>query len=62
MYAHSEQMEGIDGSLDMLVIYDLGTEKLDAYPAKSKNSDDTYAAVQDFRGSTYLDMVYSIGR
>ena len=59
VYAHSTEMEGIDGSLDMLVIYDLGTEKIDAYPAKSKNADDTYNAIQDFRGSTYIDTVYS---
>ena len=52
-------MEGIDGSLDMLVIYDLGTVKIDSYPAKSKSSDDTYYAIQDFRGNTYVDMVYS---
>ena len=58
-YAHTKAMEGIDGSLDMLVIYDVGTEKIDAYPAKSKDADDTYYAIQDFRGTTYLDMVYS---
>ena len=43
----------------MLVIYDVGTEKIDAYPAKSKDADDTYYAMQDFRGTAYLDMVYS---
>ena len=59
VYAHSEEMEGIDGSLDMLVCYDIGTEKIDAYPAKSKDHEDTYQAVPDFRGSTYLDTVYS---
>ena len=40
-YAHTETMEGIDGSLDMCIIYDVGTEKIDAYPARSKNADDT---------------------
>ena len=59
VYAHTEQMEGIDGSLDMLVMYDIGTEKIDAFPSKSKSADDTYAAIQDFRGTTYLRCVYS---
>ena len=59
VYAHTTAMEGIDGSLDMLVVYDVGTEKVDAYPAKSKSSDCSYAAIQDFRGRTYLDMIYS---
>ena len=36
VYAHSEHLEGIDGSLDLLVMYDIGTEKIDTFPAKSK--------------------------
>jgi hypothetical protein len=59
VYAHSEEMEGIDGSMDMLVIYDLATEKIDAFPAKSKNADETHTALQNFRGTTYVDVVYS---
>jgi hypothetical protein len=55
-------MEGIDGSMDMLVIYviyDLATEKIDAFPAKSKNADETHTALQNFRGTTYVDVVCS---
>jgi hypothetical protein len=52
-------MEGIDGSMDMLVIYDLATEKIDAFPAKSKNADETHTALQNFRGTTSIDVVYS---
>ena len=59
VYAHSGEMEGMDGSMDMLVIYDLATEKIDAFPAKSKNADETHAAPQNFRGTTYVDVDYS---
>ena len=45
--------------MDMLVIYDLGTEKIDAFPAKSQNADETHTALQHFRGKTYVDVVYS---
>ena len=31
VYAHNTELEGVDGSLDLLVLYDLGTGKLDAY-------------------------------
>ena len=59
VYAHTKTIEGIDGSSDMLVIYDIGTEKIDAYPAKSKSAEDTHEAIWDFRGTTYLQQVYS---
>ena len=42
-----------------LMCYDIGTEKIDAYPARSNDHQDTDQAVADFRGETYLDMVYS---
>ena len=42
VYAHSEQLDGLDGSLNLLVVYDIGAEKIDAFHVKPKSADDTH--------------------
>ena len=58
VYAHSERLAGFTGDLDLLVIFDRGVGWIEGYPLRSKGADDAYNSFQDFRGSTYLDLVY----
>ena len=58
MYAHSERLAGVTRDRDLLVIYDRGVEWIEGYPLRSKGADDAYNSFQDFRGSTYIDLVY----
>ena len=58
MCAHSERLAGFTGDIDLLVIYDRGVEWIEGYPLRSKGADDAYNSFQDFRGNTYLDLVY----
>ena len=50
VYAHSEELEGITGDRDLLVVYDLATGCLAAYPVKNKNVHETAKRLTHFRG------------
>ena len=50
VYSHSEALAGIDGALDQLVIFDVGTGMLGCYPAASKGQADTCRSLIHFQG------------
>jgi hypothetical protein len=49
------------GDTTALVVRDRGTGWTQAYPAKTKSSDEIKAAVQDFKGSAKVELWYSDG-
>ena len=49
VYAHSEDLEGITGDRDLLVVYDVGTGCLAAYPVKNKSTQETAKRLTHFR-------------
>ena len=48
VYAHSEQMGGVGGDMDVFVVYDLGTDWLGVYPVGSKKVAETKPALVHF--------------
>ena len=49
-YSHRAALEGFEGSLDELIIYDVGTGLLAVYPAASKNAEESTKALINFAG------------
>jgi hypothetical protein len=50
VYARSEQMEGLDGNRDLLVIYDLATSWIHLEPVKNKTAALTIEGLNKFKG------------
>ena len=59
VYAHSEALEGCDGARDMLVVFDVGTGLLGAYPAASKGARETMESLVHFAGNRRYRRIYT---
>ena len=59
LYATSEELAGITGDKDILVIYDLGTDYLGIYPVRTKSTEDATAAFVDFMGASRIRHIHS---
>ena len=59
VYAHSEELEGITGDRDLLVVFDLGTKCIAAYPVKNKSTDETTKRLAHFRGKDSIRYFFS---
>ena len=57
--ANAKEMRSFDGDRDLLVIYDLATGCLGAYPVKSKNAGEVLQALVHFAGGDTIKSVYS---
>ena len=60
-YSHREALKGVTGTLDELVLYDVGTDILAVYPAASKNAQDTEASLVRFIGNREVKRIYTDG-
>ena len=58
-YAHSEELEGINGDMDVLVISDHWSKFLGVYPLKGKAAKYTHQALVHFAGNDKTQRVYS---
>ena len=59
VYAHSEDLEGIAGDRGLLVVYDVGTGCLAAYPVKNKSTHETAKRLTHFRGKDSIKFFFS---
>ena len=57
--ANSEEMRGIEGDRDLLVIYDLATGCLGAYPVKTKSSVEVLQSLTHFAGEDHIMSIYT---
>ena len=59
LYATSGRTAGVTGDKDILVIYDLGTDYLGAYPVKSKSTAEARNALVHFMGDSRIRRIHS---